>query len=395
MPKTYNSNNEILRKYIRASLLLNEDSFSGTDSFGYAGAIDPLGGHSMSADPGPLIKTFITPFTDVFKTVVASTKAVTTDAATLINVAFQATLSTIIPICGARYDKIFVERDKKIAKIESDYSEVFDRTRDAFDGDAKLLAFMASPASFLAGAAALKAPAATKEVLSVATGGYSDAAFDGAASGWARWQEKILSGGKSSSLKREREDVDNEFMSLLSSRLKQKSRSKSTSRDESLGRLNRSILFEEEDLKKQSKDKKFAAFLKDMLSRPKIVDALSKVIKNNSNLQDLKSKLTKVEDETLRSADDLAQNIVGGTNTFEDIEKLVANNPDAKESLKKIKSIKDPKQKDQAAIMLAKNIKAASKQTFIATLSKRMNLFPKDTELNLKYQEALKKLKSL
>jgi len=378
---------EILRRYIRESLFLKEDSFSGVDSFGYAGSIDPLGYGPMSADPGPLVNTFITPFTDVFKTIVASTKAITVDAATLLNVAFRVALTTIIPVIGARYDKIFAERDKKIEAIESEYKEVFDRTREAFEGDAQLLAFMASPVGYLSSVAALKTPAVTKEVLSIATGGFSDSAFEKTKSLWDRLQERILAGEKASSLRRERDYLDDEFLSSLSSRIN----SRRKRRSESFSRFSQSYL--KEDISKRKVDKRFDAFLKDMLSNKKIVNALSDTIKNNEKLQDLKTKLTKVEDETLKSADDLAQNTIRNVRTFEDIEKLVGNNPKARQSLDKIKNIEDSKQREEALSILVSNIKTASKQTFMVTLGSRQKLFPKGTELHEKYQEAINKLK--
>lgn len=383
----------LLRQYIRESLLSEDVEFggSGDAAGGYYDEGAALMASAGGGDPSGLIKTFITPFTDVFKTVVASTKMLATDTSALLQVAFKTVISSIIPAIGARYDKIFARRDKKIEEIKSEYKEVFDRTDAAFDGDAKLLAFMASPAAFLGSAAALKIPTATKDVLSVATGGATDSAFQSAKSAWDSIQERILAGEKSSDLKRERAAMEDEFLSSLSSRLKSRAR-----RSESM--LRSSSLIREEDVKKKNKkggDDNFDKFLKDILSSEKIVSALSDMIKNNEDLKDLKQKLSKTEDETLKEAEALSQKVLTKINTFEDIEKLAAGNSKIKKEIDKIKSIKDQKQRDGAVKMLASNIKSASKQTFLATLGNRMKLFPKDSDLHKKYQDTLNKLKSV
>lgn len=377
----------LLRQYIRESLLLTEDEFSGVDASGFSTIGIGMGYGPMYADPGPMVKTFITPFTDFFDTVVATAKEISVDAKVLLQVAFKVAISTIIPIIGQRYDKIFDERDKKIKEIRDQYRDVFERTDQALGaGDAKLIMFMANPAAFLAGAAALKAPAATKGLLSIATGGISDTALDGSKSGWDDLQRRILAGEKSSEVRRARSELEDDFLSSLSSRIE--SRRLRRRRDESILRL-------QHRLNEEKSDSGYGKFLKDMLSSQKVVKTLNDMIKKNPKFKGMLDSLEKIEDETLKDAEQMSQNVLRNVNTFEDIEKLVAGNTKAKQALDKIKNIEDKKERDEAIKSLSTNIKAASKQTFLATLGRRQKMFPKDSELFKKYQDAINKLKSV
>lgn len=383
----------LLRKYIRESLLLTEDEFSGVDASGFSSIGIGMGYGPMYADPGPLVKTFIEPFTDVFKTVVATAKEISVDAKVLLQVAFKVAISTIIPIVGQRYDKIFDDRDKKISQIRDQYRDVFERTEQALGGgDAKLIMFMANPAAFLAGAAALKAPAATKGLLSIATGGISDTALDGTKSGWDDLQRRILAGEKSSEVRRARVELEDDFLSSLSARIK----SRRGLRGESS--LRSHYVLREEKADKGKSDKSggdYGKFLKDMLSSQKVVKTLNDMIKKNPKFKGMLDSLEKIEDETLKDAEQMSQNVLRNVNTFQDIEKLVAGNTKAKQALDKIKNIEDKKERDEAIKSLSINIKAASRQTFLATLVRRQKMFPKDSELSKKYQDAINKLKTV
>lgn len=365
---------KLLREYIRHTLLLSEDYYADAS---YGGYYDEGYGMMMAAygggNPSNLIKAFITPFTDVFDTAVASAKMTAKDAITLLPVTFGAALSTIIPGIGVRFDKIFAERDKKIEDIKREYKDVFDRTSDAFKGDAKLLAFMAAPSVFLASSAALKVPSATKKVLSVATGGITDKAFEKAKSSWDSVQKRSLSGEKSKNLVAEKNRIYDELISSLGGSASPSNESFS---------LNQQIIVEDEDKKELDS---FDDFLKDMLSNKKVVAALSSLVKKNPTMQSLYSKMSKVEDETLKSTYNFASKIENDPEVKKGMSKAIAEIE--KKGLK-------PEDKKKAIDLLTKNIKDASKQALLATLKARQSIFPEGSAENKKYQAAFKKLTS-
>lgn len=398
---------KLLREYVRQSLLLKEDDYGAPSGGGYEaglggyydeGAAVAAAGY-RGGNPSALIKTFITPFTDVFKTAVASTKMVAANSVAMLQVAFTALISTLIPFIGARYDKIFDARDKRVQKVKDDYKEVFERTDEALaSNDAKFLAFLANPAVFMGASAALKAPAATKGLLSVATGGASDDAIEKVKDKWQTFHDKTLAGEKydKKEAQKKKAETHDEFISAIKASL---------GRNESILR-NKQVLKEEEKSvekakapakKPVEKKKEFdeKAFFKEMLADKSVVKALSEVIKANPQMKEIQGKLAAVEDETLKQSEQMATSIIGKIKTFDDVKRLAANDPKAKKSLAEIEKIQDPKEKQKAIDTLSKNISDASKQTFMATLGARMKMFPKDSEQYKKYEDALNKIKSL
>ena len=384
-----NQQERLLKEFIRKSLSvkrLNEDmgfdagtGMSGADFGGYAqlGVGQFMDGrfYTGGADPGPMLKAFVEPFTDIFKTAVAGTKKITTDIATLMRVVFDGAVAAIVPGISADYQAIFDRRDGKMAKIESEYADVFERTNAALQDDAKLLGFMVNPAIFLASSAALKAPTATKELLSIATGGATDTAFESAKGTWGKIERALLSGDiTKKKAKASKENVYEDLIATLGSGRSSKS--------ESVNRLVSRLLNEEKDAEG------FEGFLKDVLNHSGVRQAISQKIKSNDRMKALHKKLASIETETLKEAEESAKKFVSQVGSFEGVKKLAASDPKIKQQIEKLD---DPK----AQKMLVGNVEKATKSVFISTLTTRLKMLPKDSEERKQYENTLAKVTKL
>lgn len=394
----------LLREYIRHSLrqkIINEDqSYSNSgyyalDKAEYAAGLQAMGDrltagfmnsgqriqpsfYSGGEDPGPLLKAFVEPFTDVFKTAVAGVKQITTDVATLLRVAFETVVTTIVPFISADYQAIFDRRDKRMEDIKREYEDVYSRTDEALGGDdAKLLGFMLNPAVFLAGSAALKAPAATKELLSIATGGASDNALANAKESWDSIQRAILNDRIG---KKEAEKKKNDVYAQLIASLSGGGKGKNETYHPRHGRR----LAEKLD----ASDGSFEDFLRDVLKNEKVVQILSQKIKSNPRMKEMTKKLSDAEKETLEAAEQSAQKFSKEVSTIDGIKKLAAKDAKGK---KAIEQIKDP----DTEKMLIDSAKKATSQIFSSTLAARMKMLPKGSEEYKEYQKIYQKVSKL
>lgn len=163
-----------IRSYIH---LIVEDDAGGNPAWGPGGDWVPgmIGPYGMTFGSGKdLLDTFVTPFTDAFKTALSKSKEVTRKGGTLIWNGVQTALSTLIPVYGYRYKKIFENEQAAIEKIRNENKEVMSRINDSFKGDGAVLAFMSNPGLAIAAISAHKSPKVAKEVASILTGGESD-----------------------------------------------------------------------------------------------------------------------------------------------------------------------------------------------------------------------------
>ena len=384
-----NQQERLLKEFIRKSLSakrLNENvgfdagtGMSGADFGGYAqlGVGQHMDGmfYTGGTDPGPMLKAFVEPFTDIFKTAVAGTKKITTDIATLMRVVFEGAVAAIVPGISEDYQAIFDRRDGKMAKIESEYADVFERTNAALQDDAKLLGFMVNPAIFLASSAALKAPTATKDLLSIATGGATDTAFESAKGTWGKIERALLSGDiTKKKAKARKENVYEDLIASLGSGR--------SSKRESVNRLVSRLLNEEKDAEG------FEGFLKDVLNHSGVRQAISQKIKSNDRMKALHKKLASIETETLKEAEESAKKFVSQVGSFEGVKKLAASDPKIKQQIEKLD---DPK----AQKMLVGNVEKATKSVFISTLTTRLKMLPKDSEERKQYENTLAKVTKL
>ena len=177
------STERLLREYVRA--ILTEDQ-GGTDaSAGYtahdimssAGAMNPYGMHYGSGND--LYKAFIKPFVDVAQTTAGKAKEMSVKTQTLVKVAFETVATTLIPILRNDYADIFKAEKSSLAKIRSEYGEVYKSNWDAiFQDDVQIAAFFYSPVAFLTVGFARKAPKAALELVSILSGGQLDGWVD-------------------------------------------------------------------------------------------------------------------------------------------------------------------------------------------------------------------------
>lgn len=168
---------DLIKEYVKA--LLREES---VDMGGYPGAMEMMSASPYGVSFGSsedLMKTFIQPFTDVFKTTLGKTKELAVKTRTLLNVSFKTIATTVLPGLNASYTDIFDKEKSSIDKIRSEYKDVYDRTAAALkSGDAAFLAFLASPSLVIGAIAAKQTPKAVKGLLSVVSGGLSDEVYD-------------------------------------------------------------------------------------------------------------------------------------------------------------------------------------------------------------------------
>lgn len=150
-------------------------SYDASGMYGYGYGYGYGGSGGISFGKGDLYKIFVEPFADVFKTIAGQTKEVSRRLVTLLEVALEGVLSTLIPFVSAEYGKIFDRESQDIERIRSEYKDVYARTNEAFgNNDIAVLAFMAYPAEFLASSISLKAPSFIRGMLGAITGGYSE-----------------------------------------------------------------------------------------------------------------------------------------------------------------------------------------------------------------------------
>jgi hypothetical protein len=168
------STKKLIREYVSEVLKEYDDGSYGMDlsMYGMGGGV-----YGSGAD---LYNAFIKPFTDVIGTAVGKTKEVIRRGTTVLNVAFENLVTTLVPFLTDSYDEIFASEKADLQQIRSQYAEYYDATEKALGStDAKMVAFLAFPGAALTGKFIKDAPDAAQAVLSVATGGLSDKLLSG------------------------------------------------------------------------------------------------------------------------------------------------------------------------------------------------------------------------
>jgi len=170
----------LLQEYVR--LLLKEDGDMGNDLGGLGGFAASDSPYGVSFTGGEDLRNiFISPFLDVFKTAAGKGKELSQKAQTLGKVAFEATMTTLIPNLADSYGNIFKKEQQEIARLKQEYSQVYSENFKALlDTDVQVMAFLYSPAAYLTAGFFRKSPVVAADLLSVMTGGRIDS-----------WLEKI------------------------------------------------------------------------------------------------------------------------------------------------------------------------------------------------------------
>ena len=115
---------KLLREYVSQVLKHSKRSlveYDGMGDMGYdIGALGAGGMGIMSyGSPGDFYKIFIQPFADVVGTVAGKTKEAIRSGLTVLNVAFESLVTSLVPFLNDSYEEIF-------AKEKSDLAKVFD-----------------------------------------------------------------------------------------------------------------------------------------------------------------------------------------------------------------------------------------------------------------------------
>lgn len=101
-----------------------------------------------------LYNTFVSPFTDVFKTAQASIESVSAHAKAAFKIFMKRIKPRILSVVNQSYDEIFREAKQRVQEVKSKHADVFRATDAALSDDARVVAFMMNPEVFL-GATAL------------------------------------------------------------------------------------------------------------------------------------------------------------------------------------------------------------------------------------------------
>jgi hypothetical protein len=375
---------ELLREYIRSSLLTEDDG--GVGGYGDYGG----GGYSSDMSSGmvgpygirfgsdqQMYDTFIGPFVDVFKTAVGKSKEVSRKTQTLLWVGLQTVLTTLIPVYGYNYAEVFDKEKEDIEKIRDEYKDVYDRTDQALKShDAALLAFMASPALTLGYAASKMTAKASKSLLSAASGGLSDKIYDSA-------KEKAVAAGRWML-------GDDDSSSSRSSSKKKSSPKAAASIFDSIGEGQ--INEEEGDEKKGSE-----VTPQKILRNKKFIAKAAE----SPKAKEMQAKATEIYRKTLSEVFKQAEGLLKKARTVEDIEKLVGKKmkPDMKKKLDEIKNL-PPQEKVKAEKMLIDGSKKAMKDFYVKNLTQEVDAvlkagIPEDAQFVKDYRTVISKVKSL
>lgn len=365
----FTSSSVLLREYVRQ--VLNEDDAGGnpamyTGNLGMAGE-NPYGVSFGSEDA--LMKTFISPFTDVFKTAMGKTKEISRKARTLLTVAFGTIMTTLIPGLGANYAKVFEKEEEDINKIRSEYADVYKATDDAFGSDAALLAFMASPGLVIGAKAAQLTPVITKNLLSAVTGGGSDELFDATKEklkSAGKWMIGDDSGGGGGGSRRSGKSPSSVF--------------------------GETQLHEEDDESGKKKGKGGTYSTEKLLKNKKF---LAKAL-DNPEAQKMQKAATQIYRGTLQNLYAEAENVLKKAKTAEDLQKMMKTKiPE----LDKVKTM-PPEEKKKAEAQLIDGVRKSMKKFYVKNLKDQLQKVldagvPTEAQYVKDYKAMIQKIESL
>lgn len=353
---------ELLRQYVRE--MLHEDA---VDMGGYPGAMEMMAASPYGMSFGSqedLVNTFITPFTDVFKTAVGKTKELARKTKTLLGVSISTILTTVIPFYGYDYADVFDKEKADIEKIRSEYKDVYDRTEKALkSGDAQFLAFLASPAVVIGAYAAKGTPKAAKELLSTVSGGWSDELYDKA--------KLVLK-------KAERKALGDTHVSRNFSKDDEEPKTKRSTKKETYIREARDE--KSEDLTKKIMTNK--SFLEKALASPKSMQ--------------MQAAATKIYRKSLQRIHAQAENALKKTRTIDDVEKAAKKKIPEAEKIRKL----PPEERQKAEKMLVDGIRKAMKEFYVKNLTDHVESVvkagvPEEAQFVKDYRETIQKIKAM
>jgi len=345
---------KLLREYI--TLLLKEDGDAGNDlgSLGdFAMSDSPFGVSFGSQDA--LKNIFISPFTDVVKTVAGKTGETSVKTQTLLKSVFETLATSLVPSLSSDYDKIFASEQRQLEKLKQEYKPVYDATWESLqDKDVKFLAMLYSPKLFFAADFIQKFPAAALSSISILSGGRLDGVLSKIKN--AFHITKGASSGKDDS---------------------------SYNNYESSNRRG-SRLVEADDEAKPKKN------IVDVLSSEKIVNAFL----NSPETQRAQQAAQKIVQDALTQAYNTAKG-VADAKSVEDLSKITGKQID----LSKLKALPQ-NERQTAEQQLLKAVKSSSKEFIVKNLltqvqSARKSGVSENSQYILDYNRVIQKIRSL
>lgn len=346
---------KLLREYVRSVLSEDIGDYGGGGDVG-----DGPYGYSWGSN-NDLIKTFVEPFTDVFKTFAGKTKELKEKTKTLLTVVVQSALSVVIPGLSRGYAEVFDEEKEALDKVKNEYRDVYERTDAALGGtDASFLAFMASPGIALSYLTAKKGPGVAKEILSAATGGFSDDVYE-------KIKQKAIKVGRWS-LGEEDEDED-----------KKKKGKKTESLKHGIN-----FLSEAESQGDVTPEKiiKSRMFMTAALDSPKLAK--------------IQKVATQIYKESLQKIYEQAEFVMKKAKTVEDLEKILKKKNPELEKIKKLQGVEKAKSEQ----LLIEGIKKSMKDFYIKSLTEQMQKvlktgIPENSQYIKDFKETIQKIKAL
>lgn len=374
------STNNLLRQYMRLVLAENEGSAdmsaAGLSTGDISAASGGRGGGGKGS-PGELWSTFITPFTDVAKTVKGKGEEVIRKAWTPVNVAIHTILTSIIPGLGHSYKGLFEKEDADIQKIRSKYKDVYARTDKALSSnDAAFFAFLSSPVKSMAGFALTKSPDAVLGTLSYLTGGKST---------------EIIKGELSKKLPNMSASIDN-FLRKMNQGV-----SENLSFN---GEFLMEYINEEDEDKKESPgdDKEIEEALKDLLSDESFMKKILISGGVKSKLEAMNSDAKKIYISTLEEILEQAKKSLSSSASLEDIKELIGdeNFKKAEDSLKEVPE----EEREEALKATLANSRKAIKNLYMSSLKERIESLkeegiPEDSQYVIDYKDYIEKIEAL
>lgn len=331
-----------LRALIRRTL---REEFDAGSSYSTSVEMGGLGGGPYY-EKGSLAKIFIKPFTDVIGVAAGKAKEMASRSVTLVRVAFETVMTTLIPFLTDSYNEIFSEQEKDLDRIRGEYASYYRASDEALRGPLAPFAFMAFPGPALAGKLVEDGPDAVKKILSVATGGLSD---------------KYLGQSRKSP-----GSVFDSYARTYSNLLREAEKS---------------------DKGKEKKEETLA----DKIAKKKFIE---KMLGSSPTMKAASKEVREILKKTLREANEQATEVLQAK-SIEDLQKAVGKPLKGVEELKKL----DPKERKQAEEEFLKTAKKSLKKFYTLRLEKDIEpiaeMFGEDFPLVKIYNNVIQNIKSL
>lgn len=361
-------NKKILKEYI-SEIIKEDDIFGGGGGGGGGAGVGNISSYAAAASGADgsnpnwsrsggfakwtgagsgvdMYTAFVKPFANVIGVAVGKTKELARRSITVLQVAFETIMTTLLPFLVDSYDEIFDQEAQDIDKIKSEYSSYYEATSESLSGGATVFALIAFPGATLLGKFAEKGPQAAKSILSVATGGVSD---------------KYL--GENSN-----KNPTNIF--------------------DSYAKSYQELLFEAE---KDNGDKiKKEKTLADKLGSKKFIDAM---LNRSPTMLASSRDAQEIYKKTLNNALVQASQVLAA-NSISDVEKATGQKLASAKELEKV----DPAERKKAEQELLKTVKKSAKEVYIARLESQVKpvaaAFGEDHPYVQGYRDVIRKIKA-